>query len=160
MDRDRTHGWKAFAAWVLCGTLWGLSWAGMFSVGPIILPLAVLLTVLLVKDGLSKRLRHIAWRGYLGWLFLYVAALFLLSPMARFLILVALLFLGLILRAGPAGWGLLTGLGAWGVLLGADWGVGWLAGGVGMIAASLVVFSFRRKTAQSIEPEDAAHTAG
>ncbi len=109
---DRTRSWSAFAAWALCGVMWGFSYLAVFSVGGVILPFAVFLTVLLAKDGLPSPVRRVAWGGFAGWMVwfgLIVAGIGRASSGAW--VLGAVSFLGLLYVAGPAGAGLPLGLG-------------------------------------------------
>jgi hypothetical protein len=42
---------SAFGLWVLAGVLWALSFAGLLTIGPFVVPFAILLTVLGVRRG-------------------------------------------------------------------------------------------------------------
>jgi hypothetical protein len=143
-DGERTLGWSAFTAWGLCGMLWAFTFLGMFSVGGAILPFAVLLTVLLTKEGLRPSVRRIVWIGFASWLGWWMLVL---SGAARVtgaaMVYGAVAFLGLVLVAGPAGAGLLAGLGLCAVLVGLTGGeptMVWLT--VGMVVCALGVSAF------------------
>lgn len=161
MDSERTHSWKAWSAWLLCGVLWGLSFLAILSVGFLALPLAVLLTILLLKDGLTERRRHTYWIGYAAWLALWALALFQVFPGGLFVLAASLIVLVGMRGAGPAGWGLLSGPGLWGIWV-AAWGtdplLGWL--GVAFMALSAGFFARGRKTAQSIDSDEATPSVG
>lgn len=144
---QRTHGWKAFASWVLCGLVWGLAWFGILSVGPIILPFAVVLTILLLKDGLSPRARRMMWIGFGVWFGVYVLVLLQLLPIGFFIYIAALLVFGEIRQAGVAAFGLLVGIGLWPVWIavgGGESATAFLISGLVMIAVGAGVFVWRR----------------
>ena len=162
MDSDRTHSWKAWSSWLLCGVLWGLSFLGILTVGFFALPLAVLLTILLLKDGLTERRRRTSWIGYAAWLALWALALFQVFPGGLFVLVASLLVLVGMRRAGPAGWGLLSGIGLWGVwlaVLGAEPFLGWLGIAAAFLATSAGLFTRGRKADQSIDSEGATQSA-
>lgn len=158
---DQTTSWKTFLVWALCGALWGLSWFGLFTIGPLVLPFAILATLLLLDQGLTPTLRRVLWVAFIVWLVFWGLLLLDVVTGGFLLFLVAFLIFAFMPRSGPAGFGILAGLGFWGVwaaIQAHDPAVGWLGAGLGMIAVAVLLFVRRRNLADKEPPGDAVPT--
>jgi hypothetical protein len=128
--------------------LWAATYLGALTVGAVILPLAVLLTVLLGKDGLAPTVRRWVWAGWIAWLAWWL--LVLVGPAAagaQWMVLGGVAFMCVAAVAGPASAGLLFGVGATAALSGpsgAEPRLAWVAGGSLTLLTGLAVFMVAR----------------
>jgi len=150
-------GWGAFTAWVLCGALWGLTFFGMFSIGPVAMPFAGLVSLLLVTPSLDTRWVRRAWIGFGVWLvfwgLLFTGVFLSELPFTLFIVgfIAAVVFARV---SGAPGWGLIAGFGIWAIWIGLSVSLIWIVVGILLVGLAGALFVQNREPVASMASPD------